>query len=81
MAHKIKKLTGSKSELRFLNTVEDDPQRRKPDINKAKTGLNWSPVVQVDDGLKETIKYFQTELFMENVAWIPYADANSSLVH
>lgn len=42
--------------------VEDDPQRRKPDITRAKQYLNWEPKVPLNVGLKKTVKYFKREL-------------------
>ena len=39
--------------------IEGDPQTRKPDISRAKKLLNWEPVVELTDGLRETIDYFQ----------------------
>jgi len=55
----IKRLTGSKSEIKFSNLPEDDPARRCPNIAKAKELLNWQPKVRLDEGLKETINYFR----------------------
>jgi UDP-glucuronate decarboxylase len=37
----------------------DDPKQRKPDIEKAKTLLNWYPEIVIEDGLKKTIDYFK----------------------
>lgn len=45
-----------------MAAVEDDPQRRKPDITRAKTFLNWEPRVPLKDGLQKTIEYFRKEL-------------------
>lgn len=42
----ILQLIGSKSKYRTMPAVEDDPQRRKPDITRAKTYLNWEPRVR-----------------------------------
>ncbi|KAF7252918.1 UDP-glucuronic acid decarboxylase 1 [Varanus komodoensis] len=44
-AQLIKKLVGSGSEIQFLSEAQDDPQKRKPDIKKAKLLLGWEPVV------------------------------------
>lgn len=41
----IKSLIGGKSVLITTSAVEDDPQRRKPDITRAMTYLNWKPKV------------------------------------
>jgi UDP-glucuronate decarboxylase len=61
-AEYIKKMTGSKSEIIFLPKNEDDPSQRRPDISTAKREINWEPKVTVENGLKETIKYFQSVL-------------------
>jgi len=58
----IKKLSGSKSEIIFTPLPEDDPQRRCPDISRAKQVLAWEPEVRLEDGIKITIEWFQQEL-------------------
>jgi UDP-glucuronate decarboxylase len=62
VANKIIKLVDSKSQLKFLKAIADDPKVRKPDITKAKNLLKWSPKVSFDEGLKKTIKYFKAEI-------------------
>lgn len=59
LAEKVLSFTGSKSKLVFKPLPQDDPKQRKPDISKAKQLLDWQPKVPLDDGLKETIKYFK----------------------
>lgn len=59
VAKKIIKITKSKSKIKFLNKLEDDPQLRKPEITKAKKLLKWSPKINFDEGLKKTIEYFK----------------------
>ena len=58
----IKDLIGGTSTIVELAAVEDDPQRRKPDISRAKKYLNWEPKVPLATGLKKTIAYFAKEL-------------------
>lgn len=58
LAEKVIDMTGSKSKLIFEALPEDDPLQRKPDISLAKSKLNWSPTIQLEDGLKKTISYF-----------------------
>jgi nucleoside-diphosphate-sugar epimerase len=40
----------------------DDPERRRPDISKAKTLLNWEPEYSLTQGLSKTRPYFRTKL-------------------
>ncbi|KAL7486459.1 hypothetical protein ACHAW6_012059 [Cyclotella cf. meneghiniana] len=61
-AEYIKEITGSKSEISFLNATQDDPTQRKPDISTAKRELNWEPKVTVKEGLHKTIAYFSRVL-------------------
>jgi UDP-glucuronate decarboxylase len=60
LAEKIIALTGSKSKIIFKPLPQDDPLKRKPDIELAREKLNWEPRKQLDEGLKETIHYFKT---------------------
>lgn len=59
LANKVIDLTGSKSKIVFCPLPFDDPKKRKPDITLAKTKLDWSPKVSVDEGLIKTIEYFR----------------------
>ena len=62
IAKKIKSLTNSKSKLIFTKLPNDDPVKRKPDISLAKKKLKWSPKTSLNEGLLQTIKYFQTNI-------------------
>jgi len=60
LAEKVIELTGSKSKLVTRPLPSDDPVQRKPDIRVAKEKLNnWNPQVQLEEGLKKTIGYFE----------------------
>ncbi|MDD4432719.1 MAG: SDR family NAD-dependent epimerase/dehydratase, partial [Parabacteroides sp.] len=53
----------TKSKIVFRPLPGDDPKQRKPDITLAKEKLGgWEPKVNLEEGLKETIKYFKTIL-------------------
>ncbi|XP_055493082.1 UDP-glucuronic acid decarboxylase 1 isoform X2 [Leucoraja erinacea] len=68
----IRSLVGSRSEILSLPEAQDDPQRRNPDIKKAKQLLGWEPVVPLEEGLNKTIDYFRKELeYQENNQYIP----------
>lgn len=59
LAEKVLKLVGSKSKITYLPLPKDDPKQRQPDISLAMDKLSWSPNIDLEDGLKETIKYFR----------------------
>ena len=58
LASEIIKMTNSNSEIIFKKLPEDDPKRRKPNIDFIKKELNWSPNMNLKKGLEKTIKYF-----------------------
>jgi UDP-glucuronate decarboxylase len=59
LAETIIDLVGSKSKLIFLPLPQDDPKQRQPDISLARQMLDdWTPKVQLKDGLERTIAYF-----------------------
>ena len=59
LAKRVIDLTGAKSELVVRPLPEDDPLQRCPDITLAKTELDWAPAVDLEQGLKATIAYFE----------------------
>lgn len=59
LAEIVLELVGKKSKISFHPLPMDDPQQRKPDIQKAKTVLKWEPKVNLKDGLKETVSFFK----------------------
>lgn len=61
-AQKIKELTKSSSEIVFVGRPEDDPNRREPDISKAKDILEFEPQVSVDEGMLKTIEFFKSKI-------------------
>lgn len=63
LAQEVIDLTGSKSKLTFKPLPQDDPMQRQPDISLAYKELNgWEPTVQLKEGLKHTIEYFDNLL-------------------
>jgi dTDP-D-glucose 4,6-dehydratase len=56
---KIRALANSNSKITFHPRPPDDPERRCPDISKAKKLLGWSPPVTLDEGLRKTIEWFR----------------------
>lgn len=61
LAQKIKKLCNSTSPFVFQPLPEDDPHRRKPDINRAKELLKWEPKVELETGLGKLIEWFRNK--------------------
>ena len=59
LAHKVKALTGSASEITHNPLPQDDPVQRCPDISFAKKNLEWEPQTPLEEGLIKTIRYFQ----------------------
>jgi UDP-glucuronate decarboxylase len=59
LAHKVKELTGSTSQILQMPLPQDDPKQRRPDISQAKNMLNWEPTIKLEQGLVKTIDYFR----------------------
>jgi len=59
LAEKIIAMTGSKSEIIEKPLPSDDPTQRQPDITLARSKLGWEPEIQLEQGLVQTIAYFQ----------------------
>lgn len=59
LAERIIRLTGSGSRMVFQPLPEDDPKQRQPDIAQARALLQWEPVVELEDGLGQTIEFFR----------------------
>ena len=62
LATKIVDLTGSKSTLTYKPLPSDDPLQRQPNIQLARDALGWEPKVQLEEGLRRTIPYFENLL-------------------
>lgn len=59
LAETILKKIDSSSTLIELPLPSDDPTQRKPDISQAQKLLDWSPKIELEEGLDQTIPYFQ----------------------
>ena len=57
----VRSLTGSASAVIHCGLPVDDPKRRRPDIGKAKTLLDWEPRTSLENGLRQTIAWFEAE--------------------
>jgi UDP-glucuronate decarboxylase len=58
LAQKVIDLSGSRSQILHKPLPQDDPRQRKPDISLAEKKLDWIPKVTLEQGLKQTITYF-----------------------
>jgi UDP-glucuronate decarboxylase len=62
LAQTIQGMINPDVSLKYEPLPQDDPQRRKPDITRAKTHLNWEPTVPLEAGLKLMIEDFATRM-------------------
>ncbi|CAN5768738.1 SDR family oxidoreductase [soil metagenome] len=58
-AEEICRLTGAELKIAYQPLPENDPQKRRPDITKAREILGWEPQVDRAEGLRRTLAYFQ----------------------
>jgi UDP-glucuronate decarboxylase len=63
IAQRILHRTQSSSTLTHKPLPSDDPTQRCPDITLARNLLNWEPVIDLEEGLRRTIDYFQKRIF------------------
>lgn len=59
LARAVIRLTGSSSQITFKELPLDDPRQRKPDVSRARDVLGWEPTIELEEGVKRTIKYFK----------------------
>ena len=62
LAQAVQSMVNPDADLIYKPLPQDDPQRRKPDITRAKTFLDWHPTVPLQEGLKLTVADFQARL-------------------
>jgi len=63
----IKSLVGSNSQIHYQPLPQDDPVQRKPNITLAEKKLSWSPKVNLEQGLLNTIEYFEAKLSVNSL--------------
>ena len=59
LAQAVQNLINPDAQIKFEPLPADDPRRRRPDITKAQTLLNWEPTIPLQDGLKLMIEDFR----------------------
>ncbi len=66
-AETINRVTGNKAGIVFIphGRSDRDPQRRQPDITRARTILGWEPKVSLEEGIARTIPYYKKKLGLE----------------
>ena len=57
-AERVREQTGTASQIRFEPLPSDDPVRRRPEIAQARKLLDWEPEVELEEGLRLTVDYF-----------------------
>ena len=62
LARQIVRLTGSRSQLRFVEWAHTDVELRVPNIDKARALLGYEPKVDLEEGLLRTIEWYRTRL-------------------
>jgi len=62
LATTIQRLVNPDVDISFKALPSDDPKKRQPDISLAKEHLDWTPVVDLEEGLSKTIEYFREKI-------------------
>ena len=62
LAETVRRLAGSRSPITFVDLPEDDPRVRRPDTSRARQLLGWSPKVGIEEGLLQTLEWFDLQL-------------------
>ncbi|MCM0589108.1 MAG: UDP-glucuronic acid decarboxylase family protein [Gloeotrichia echinulata IR180] len=62
LAQAVQNQINPDAQINFEPLPADDPRRRRPDITKAKTLLNWEPTIPLQEGLKLTIEDFRSRI-------------------
>ncbi|KDD74452.1 NAD dependent epimerase/dehydratase, partial [Helicosporidium sp. ATCC 50920] len=65
LAQLVKDVINPDVPIIYVENTADDPSRRKPDISKIKSLLNWEPKVPLKEGLLLMIEDFKTRLNIE----------------
>jgi UDP-glucuronate decarboxylase len=62
LAQEVAKTVGKEIKLKHMPLPQDDPKQRQPNIERAKSLLNWQPTIPLAEGLKKTVAYFAERL-------------------
>ncbi|MGZ9223164.1 MAG: UDP-glucuronic acid decarboxylase family protein [Anaerolineales bacterium] len=63
-AETINQIVGNKAGIKFVKDARStrDPQKRQPDITRARQILKWEPRISLEEGIRKTIPYFKEKL-------------------
>jgi dTDP-glucose 4,6-dehydratase len=64
LADRVRALAGSHSPVEFVDLPVDDPRVRRPDTTLAAELLGWEPQVTIEEGLKRTLEWFETQVMV-----------------
>ena len=62
LAELVLEVTGSSSEITYLELPVDDPRQRQPDLTRTRAELGWEPTIELREGLVRTAAYFRERL-------------------
>lgn len=62
LAEAVQQMVSPDTPIEFKPLPQDDPRRRKPDITRARTHLNWQPTVPLQEGLQRTVEDFRSRI-------------------
>jgi UDP-glucuronate decarboxylase len=85
LAERVSALVNPANEVVYLPLPIDDPQRRQPNIDRARELLDWEPRVPLADGLARTVAWFTSEFGADRVegeraGWVPDLGESMSMV-
>ncbi|KAI3520192.1 hypothetical protein L1887_09462 [Cichorium endivia] len=66
LAQVVKETIDPSATIEFRENTADDPQKRKPDITKAKSLLNWEPKITLREGLPRMAADFRNRILNED---------------
>lgn len=80
LAELVVQMTGSSSGIEYRALPQDDPMQRRPDISLAKSLLDWTPKVPLQEGLKRMVEYFHPLVARKSNVVRPWVDLVSETV-
>ncbi|MDA8065402.1 MAG: GDP-mannose 4,6-dehydratase [Thermaerobacter sp.] len=59
IANLVAKVVGVKPNYRFVTLPTDDPKRRRPNLGKIRSLIDWGPTIPLEEGVKRTIAWLK----------------------